>query len=65
MFRHRMRRRQRKSTSMKPHYLYLIRYRTHAGLMTYATNDAALYEQELSRLHREGIEVVSHYRTRM
>jgi len=50
---------------MKPHYLYLIRYRTHAGLMTYATNDAALYEQELSRLRREGIEVVSHYRTRM
>ncbi len=50
---------------MNPHYLYIIRYRTHAGLMTYATNDAALYEQELSRLHREGIEVVSNYRTRM
>lgn len=51
---------------MKPAYLYLIRYlRPGEGLMTYATNDPDLYRRELSRLHREGLEVVSNYRTRM
>lgn len=50
---------------MKPHYLYLIRYRTYAGLMTYATNDANLYHHELASLRRKGREIVSYYRTRM
>lgn len=51
---------------MKPQYLYLIRYLVRGeGLMTYATNDPDLYRRELSRLHREGLEIVSNYRTRM
>lgn len=50
---------------MTPQYLYLIRYRTYAGLMTYATTDANLYRHELASLRRKGREIVSYYRTRM